>query len=189
MSKNDEHEPSLLQTQLKVADTIGALMEFWGFKRSVGRLWTMLYLSPSPLSANDLSEQLSMSAGSVSMTLAELTRWGAVHKTWVPGERREYFEVESSIWKLLTRVLREREHTLLHDSSETLAAAQSMLTHMLERADPALQKRLTFILERIQRLMTLAALVETAIDAIIAGEPIDPTSVREVATLIREEDF
>lgn len=188
MLKRDDLEPSLLASQLKVADTIGSLMEFWGFKRSVGRLWTMLYLSPSPLGANDLGERLSMSAGSVSMTLAELTRWGAVHKTWVPGERREYFTVESSVWKLLTRVLREREHTLLHDASQTLATAQSALHQMLDSADSAQARHLHFVLDRIQRLSLLAALVETAIDAIIAGETIDPTSMREVATLMREEE-
>ena len=29
----------------EVADAIGALMEFWGFKRVMGRLWTVLYLT------------------------------------------------------------------------------------------------------------------------------------------------
>ena len=35
-------------TELQVADTIGRLIEFWGFKRAMGRAWTLLYLSPSP---------------------------------------------------------------------------------------------------------------------------------------------
>ena len=34
-----------------VADTIGQLVEFWGFKRIMGRLWTVLYLEPEPISA------------------------------------------------------------------------------------------------------------------------------------------
>jgi len=54
------------QAELEVADTIGRLMEFWGFKRPMGRMWTLLYLSPAPLGAAELGEQLKMSAGPVS---------------------------------------------------------------------------------------------------------------------------
>ena len=35
--------------ELRVAEVIGGLMEFWGFKAVMGRLWTILYLSPEPL--------------------------------------------------------------------------------------------------------------------------------------------
>ena len=51
-----------------VADAVGGLMEFWGFKRNMGRMWTVLYLAPDPLSAADLCERLSLSTGAVSMT-------------------------------------------------------------------------------------------------------------------------
>lgn len=94
---------------LQVADAVGALMEFWGFKRAMGRMWTILYLSEEPLSAQTLGERLSMSAGAVSMTLQELQKWGAVRKTWRPGERRDYYEPETSIWKMVSRVFRQRE--------------------------------------------------------------------------------
>ena len=47
------------------------------------------------LSAAELAESLSMSAGAVSMTLAELQRWGVVRRVWKPGERREFFEAET----------------------------------------------------------------------------------------------
>ncbi len=43
------------------------------------------------------------------MLLAELLQWGAVKKAWVVGERREHYEAETSIWKMVSRVFRERE--------------------------------------------------------------------------------
>ena len=37
----------------EVADAVGALMEFWGFKRVMGRVWTLLYLRGEPLSRRE----------------------------------------------------------------------------------------------------------------------------------------
>ena len=101
-----EEERALLH---EVADAVGALMEFWGFKRVMGRVWTILYLRGEPLAAADLCEQLEISSGAASMTLAELEHWGVVRRTRRPGDRREYFEAETDIWKMISRVLRERE--------------------------------------------------------------------------------
>src|SRR5689334_1641854 len=101
---DDAIEPSVL----KVADAIGGLIEFWGFKRAMGRLWAILYLSPQPLGAQEIGDRLTMSAGAVSMALSELMKWGVVKKAWRPGERREFYEPETSFWKMISRVYRER---------------------------------------------------------------------------------
>ena len=37
-----------------VASTIGDLMAFWNFKPSMGRVWTVLYLSKVPMVAEDI---------------------------------------------------------------------------------------------------------------------------------------
>ena len=46
----------------EVADAVGALMEFWGFKRVMGRVWTTLFLEGEPLSAPQLCERLGIFA-------------------------------------------------------------------------------------------------------------------------------
>ena len=43
---------------LKVADAVGALIESWGFKRNMGRMWAVLYLEDHPLNATDLGDRL-----------------------------------------------------------------------------------------------------------------------------------
>src|SRR6187431_2584924 len=48
--------------ELAVAEAIGRLMHFWGFKRPMGRVWAVLYLHPQPLTAPDLAQCLKMSA-------------------------------------------------------------------------------------------------------------------------------
>ena len=74
--------PELWRVELQVAEAVGQLMEFWGFKRQMGRLWTVLFLSPDPLDVAALAERLQMSTSAVSLSLAELS-WavelGCVH--------------------------------------------------------------------------------------------------------------
>ena len=162
------------QAELEVADTIGRLMEFWGFKRPMGRMWTLLYLSPAPLGAAELGEQLKMSAGAVSMTLNELLKWGAVKKSWRPGERRDFYEAETSIGKLVQRVLRERELELVRQFGEALSNADAALP------GPAAGNAPDFKRARVHELQRLARLGETLLTALVAGKVVDPTPFLKV---------
>jgi DNA-binding transcriptional regulator GbsR (MarR family) len=161
------------QAELEVADTVGRLMEFWGFKRPMGRMWTLLYLSPTPLGAAELGEQLKMSAGAVSMTLSELVKWGAVKKSWRPGERRDFYEAETSIGKLVQRVLRERELELVRQFAEALRNAEAALPRDASGAPD-------FKRERVHELQRLSKLGETLLTALVAGKVVDPTPILKV---------
>lgn len=104
-----ERQRALWPTEVAVSDVIGRLIEFWGFKRNMGRVWTVLYLSPEPLSAEELRETLKLSSGAVSMTLSELARWGVVRKVWIQGERKDFYASEVQLWRMISRVFNERE--------------------------------------------------------------------------------
>src|SRR5882724_8409026 len=110
-----EQERELLH---EAADAVGALMEFWGFKRVMGRVWALLYLRGDELSASELCDQLSISSGAASMALSELEHWAVVRRIRRAGDRREYFEAETDVWKMISRVLRERELTQIERTLE-----------------------------------------------------------------------
>jgi DNA-binding transcriptional regulator GbsR (MarR family) len=167
--------PSANNPELDVADTVGRLMEFWGFKRPMGRIWALLYLAPDPLGAAEIGEELRMSSGAVSMALSELVKWGAVKKTWRPGERRDYYEAETSIGRLVQRVLRERELVLVQEFAETLEAVEQRLAS--SEQDP----RVTFKRGKLRELQSLAKLGESLLSALVSGKSIDPTPLLKVA--------
>lgn len=164
---------------LRVADTVGTLMEFWGFKRPMGRLWALLYLAPEPLGAADIGAQLSMSAGAVSMTLAELSKWGVVRRAWKPGKRRDFFEAETNIWKMVSRVLRDREQQLVRDSAEAFKEAEAVMARAVKAAPRAEAARLEFARKRIAMLAGLARLGETLLSGIITSGRIDTRALRQ----------
>lgn len=174
---------SVEQAELDVADAVGRLMEFWGFKRAMGRVWTLLYLSPEALGAAEIAARLHMSAGAVSMTVAELLKWGTIHKSWKLGERKDYYEAETSVVRLVTRVFRERELTMIQQLGETLSAAEQSLRHSRERDE----RVSSFVRDRLRRLQRLAKAGEALLTALVAGSLVDTTPLlREGGTVVRE---
>lgn len=158
---------------MRAADAVGGLMEFWGFRRNMGRMWCVLYLSDEPMSAAQLAKSLSLSAGAVSMTVNDLLEWGVVKKSWLPGERRDYYEAETSVWKMVSRVFRERELRQIHIAIEAFENVIRTLKKRRKSAGLDDVQRLDFALTRIAGLLDLARVGEKLLDAILAGKPVD----------------
>jgi DNA-binding transcriptional regulator GbsR (MarR family) len=163
---------------LKVADAVGALMEAWGFRRNMGRMWAVLYLEDHPLSAADLGERLALSTGAVSMLVNELEQWGIIKKTWVVGERREHFAAETSIWKMFSRVFRERELRWIRTAHDAFAAAAAEL----ERGD---DERHQLIARRVAKLTQLAKVGAHLLETMLEGEAVDSLPIKTVGELAR----
>ncbi len=171
---------------LRVADAVGGLMEFWGFKRNMGRMWALLYLEREPMSAAQLSESLSLSSGAVSMTVNELQKWGVVKKAWVPGERRDYFEPETSIWKMVSRVFRERELRQVQNALELFEEVIDRLTKDVKNTQGEEKARLEFALDRIKGLTNLARIGVALLEGILSGKSVDASPIKLFKTLTEE---
>jgi len=163
---------------LKVADAVGALIESWGFKRNMGRMWAVLYLENHPLNATDLGERLGLSTGSVSMLLTELQEWGAIKKAWVVGERKEHYEAETSIWKMVSRVFRERELQWIKSASDSFEAASKELE---AGTDPRTQ----LIAERVAGLVQLAQVGSHLLESMLQGEAVDSLPIKTIGELTK----
>jgi DNA-binding transcriptional regulator GbsR (MarR family) len=170
---------------LKVADAVGALMESWGFRRNMGRMWAVLYLEDHPLTAADLGERLGLSTGAVSMLVNELVQWDIIKKTWVVGERREHFEAETSMWKMISRVFRERELRWIRTAHEAFEAAGKELD-AATGADPDARHKL--IAERVAGLTQLAQVGASLLETMLEGEAIDSLPIKTLGELARGRD-
>ena len=173
---SDEEE--LWQSEVLVSDSIGRLIEFWGFKRNMGRLWAILYLSDRPLSAPEIQERLQLSSGAVSMTLNELTRWGVVKKVWLQGERRDHYAAEGNFWKMISRVFNERERVEVLDAIDIMEDAIRFLNDKAK--EPGQRARAQFQEERIRELLDLARLGKQLLDALIKDAKVDGSPLMKV---------
>jgi DNA-binding transcriptional regulator GbsR (MarR family) len=133
---------SVDDAQAQVADIFADISEFWGFTRTQGRVFGLIFMSPEPLDHRTVRERLGISAGSASMTLTSLVDWGVLHR-----DGRLYV-AETNFWKLITSVLRQREGDLINDS---IARAEHVAKALRASPDDArtrfARKRITHLLE------------------------------------------
>lgn len=81
----------------------------WGVNRSVAQIHALLYLSPAPLTADEIAETLSIARSNVSTSLRELQGWGLAQIAHVLGDRRDHFETRKDVWELVTTIIEERK--------------------------------------------------------------------------------
>jgi len=75
----------------------------------MGAIFGAVYLSPQPLSLDELVEQVGVTKGAVSTNVRALERLGMVHKRIQMGERKDFYVAETDFWKIVKGILRERE--------------------------------------------------------------------------------
>ena len=86
----------------------GEMGSRWGVNRTVAQVHALLYLSPEPLTADDIVEALSVARSNVSSSLRELQNWHLVQATHQMGDRREFFSTSHDVWQLFLTVVQQR---------------------------------------------------------------------------------
>jgi DNA-binding transcriptional regulator GbsR (MarR family) len=81
----------------------------WGINRTVAQVHALLFLSPKPLPADEISQTLSVARSNVSTSLRELQGWGIVRVVHVLGDRRDHFESIKDVWEIFRIVSEERK--------------------------------------------------------------------------------
>jgi len=172
---------ALREARRVVAEAVGDLMAFWNFKPSMGRVWACLYLSPRPLTSAEIVEETGLSVGSVSMTLTDLQSWGVVRSAGRSGSRR-CFEAETDVFKMVTRVFRERELTLVRSTIQKLETAVRLIDEHGRSSVPSEMLEGRFVATRAQRLLDLAHTGHKMIDRFTRVGRIDMASIRNKLT-------
>src|SRR5436190_20101826 len=86
----------------EVVEAFGVLFEELGLTRMAGRIFGALLISEeAQLSAADLAEQLSASAGSISSITRQLLHFGVIERISRRGERRSYYRLHEGAWTAL----------------------------------------------------------------------------------------
>ena len=79
----------------------GNTTQSFGLGRMIGRVYSLLYLSPEPVALEEIAGQLSISKASASIAVRQLAAWQAVRASWVPGDRRDFYEAETDFRRIL----------------------------------------------------------------------------------------
>ena len=179
---HDAHSSHALQrVDLSVAEAVGALMELWGFRRQLGRIWAVLFLSRRPMAAPELCERLRISTGLLSMSLTELRQWGVVRPVTIAGDRKEHFEAETNVWRMVSRVLRDREKHAVEDALATFERALAELRAARADVDPAVKAAARFKARRLEQLAQLSRVALTVLRVLVDSARADVGPIKALS--------
>lgn len=128
----------------------GEMGSRWGINRTVGQIYAMLFLAEVPRHAEEISEALSLSRGSVSMGLKELASWNLVQLRHLPGDRRDYYETPRDVWSIFRTLVEERKKREIDPTLTTLRGL--MIEPATDPADRFAQERMAAMHEQIELL-------------------------------------
>ena len=87
---------------------------------SVAEIYGLLFVSPHPLSQEDLIKRINLSKGSASQGLRYLLDLGAVRKVDIAGDRRVHYEAVAELRNLASRFLKQQVFSYFDDSGDRL---------------------------------------------------------------------
>ncbi|MFH1812439.1 MAG: transcriptional regulator [Pseudomonadota bacterium] len=152
-----------------VLEAVGRTIDYWGFKRNHGRLWTLLYLEDRALDATTIGRRLGLSKGAVSIVLRELEGWSVVRRVAADNRSGVAYAAERDLWLMIETVLRQREARLFGQVRDDLRRAEREVA-----VDPTLavaERRR--IASRIRTLRRLADLATGALTVLLRSRRLD----------------
>ncbi len=148
-------------------DTMGRITAFWGFSKIMGQLYGLLYLSPKPLTLDEMAEGLAVSKGNVSINIRALERWNMVRRVWVKGDRKDFYEAETDFWKIIRGVLKEREKKEFDQALGSVGALRKKGEEVLRKAKNA---DTAFAVERLKKLEDFISTMDQLVGMLLTLE-------------------
>lgn len=147
-----------------LSNRIGDFIEYWGFKKIHGRIWTHIYLAPKPIDATTLIKRLSVSKALVSLSIADLLAFQVIQEVGKGPRRTIYYAANPDLSSVIVNVLRLRERKML---SQMKSACQKL-------EDTTKSERLLHGIDcaKLEKLRDLVCGAQDALDAWIGvAEP------------------
>jgi len=134
----------------------GEMGSVWGVNRTVAQVYALLYLSPEPLTADEISETLAMARSTVSTGLHELQTWGLVKVVHVLGDRRDHFASMSDVWEMYRTIIKQRKS---REIDPLLAMLRTSVAEA-NKDDAQVKEKLQDMLDSLEAVMTIYNQVE-----------------------------
>jgi DNA-binding transcriptional regulator GbsR (MarR family) len=111
---------ALREAQAQFLAAWGALGPAWGVNRTMSRIHALLMVSPEPRNTDQVMEALQVSRGNAHGNIQELCAWGLLRKVGLPGDRKDYYEAEKDVWRVVQRIARVRRQKEVEPVLHTL---------------------------------------------------------------------
>lgn len=136
----------LTAAQQKLVLHWGEMGSRWGISRTVAQIHALLYFSPKPLAADEITDVLQVARSHVSNSLKELQTWGVVGIVHVMGDRRDHFQALKDVWQTFEILLDERKRREIDPTIKLLRETAAMMAEEKSSSEAYTKERLTEML-------------------------------------------
>jgi len=120
----------------------GALGPAWGVSRTMSQIHALLMVSPEPQNTDEIMAALQVSRGNAHANIKELCAWGLLRKVTRPGDRKDYYEAEKDVWRVVQCITRARKRKELEPVLETLTTCLDKTRGLKDAESKAFRKQL-----------------------------------------------
>lgn len=168
-------EQSADQVRATFIEGMGSIGEFWGIGKAMGQIWATLYLTPDPMTMDDLVHAVRITKGHASTNLRSLLRLGLVSRSSRPGDRKDYYTPQSDLWAFARSVLRERQKQEFDQALASTSRATALLES--EKTNVA-SAEYRFLKQRLEAVRDFHGTIDRAVNALLMLEDLHQAASR-----------
>jgi DNA-binding transcriptional regulator GbsR (MarR family) len=171
---------SLSSIKRDFTEGLSQISRFWGFPKGMGAIFGVLYLSPTPLSLDEIVSETGLTKGAISTEIRALARMGLVHRSTKLGDRKDYYEAEADFYAAIRSILKERQNSefdrAVRSVTDTLA---TMEANWVEDED------WNFVYERVRALQDFFNAIDSLTQAVMRLEKLGLSNVTKILSVLK----
>ena len=171
---------TLNQIKRDFTEGLSQISRFWGFPKGMGAIFAVLYLSPTPLSLDEIVEKTGLTKGAISTEVRTLARMGLVHRSTKLGDRKDYYEAEADFYQAIRSILKERQNS---EFDRAVRSVKDTLKTMDENWTS--NEEWNFVHARVQALQDFFDAIESLSKAVIKLESLGISNVTKILGVLK----
>lgn len=161
---------------------LSGISAFWGFPKGMGAIFAVLYISPAPLSLDELVEQTGLTKGAISTNVRSLARMGLIRPVTRLGDRKDYYEAETDFYKSIRAILKERQNREFDQALASVRETLEKLESGQGEFDPAER---AFLTERVRALNDFFSAIDSLSNAVARMNSLGLGTVQTVLKILK----
>ena len=173
---------TLPQLKQDFTEGLSQISRFWGFPKGMGAIFAVLYLSPAPLSLDEIVSQTGLTKGAVSTEVRTLARMGLVHRSSKLADRKDYYEAESDFYKSIRSILKERQNSEFDNAVRSVGETLAKLDAGEVSGD---KEEIEFIHQRVQALQDFFDALDSLTRAVVKLESLGLGNIKTILSVLK----
>lgn len=159
---------NLIKMQDIFLDRTNHICKKLGLNNVMAQLYAILYLNNEPLSLDDMVNRLKISKGSASVNIRALESYGAVKRVWVRGSRKDYYEADTDIVRVVMDRVTLIARLRLSEVDELMKTSAKLLDSV-KPADKDEDAAIKAFKQKLDKLEALRVQAQSLFDLVNSG--------------------